>query len=60
MGCKACERRIESALTALPEIKSVKADSEIGEVAVSYECCFNPAEAMRIISEVGYEPVGVK
>lgn len=60
MGCEACEKRIEAGLSAMPEVEAAKADAVSGEVSVSYDCCFNPAEAMKIISDLGYKPFGIK
>lgn len=55
MTCVGCERRIETRLSKISSIKSVKANYDMGTVLIEYEEAFiSEAEILKILEKMGY------
>ncbi len=56
MMCQHCTRRVEEALTALPEVRSAKADLETHSVTITLNAAVADETLAAAVTEAGYEP----
>ncbi len=56
MMCQHCTRRVEEALTALPEVRSAKADLEAHSVTITLNAAVADEALAAAVTEAGYEP----
>ncbi|MCD8341811.1 MAG: heavy metal translocating P-type ATPase [Clostridiales bacterium] len=56
MMCQHCTRRVEEALTALPEVRSAKADLETHSVTITLNAAVADEALAAAVTEAGYEP----
>ncbi|MCD7919260.1 MAG: cadmium-translocating P-type ATPase [Clostridiales bacterium] len=56
MMCQHCTRRVEEALTALPEVRSAKADLEAHSVTITLNAAVADEVLAAAVTEAGYEP----
>lgn len=56
ISCMHCVRRITQALSTVPGVKSVNADVDSKQVAVTYEGADTLARVRDKLQEIGYPP----
>ncbi|MCD8085277.1 MAG: heavy metal translocating P-type ATPase [Clostridiales bacterium] len=56
MMCQHCTRRVEEALTAIPEVRSAKADLETGTATIVLDAPVADETLAAAVEEAGYEP----